>query len=111
LKTIREVIFPTKITVLRKMFNEDFAHKYCKEKVTPCPVFKEDQEFIHDPYRDGKKPEDFCENAWQDINKVVFTLASNGSFPTWMKNENSIISCFTDGIRPVVFNIERIKES
>jgi uncharacterized repeat protein (TIGR04076 family) len=99
-----------KITVLKKMFNEDFANKYCKEKITPCPVFKEGQEFIYDLYGEGNKPENFCENAWVDIYKLVFTLASNGSFPTWMKNENSIIGCCTDGIRPVVFNIERIKE-
>jgi len=99
-----------KITVLKRMFNEDLANQYSKEEVAPCPVFSEGQEFIYDPYGEGNKPEKFCDHAWVDIYKLVFTLASNGSFPTWMKNENSIIGCCTDGIRPVVFNIERINE-
>jgi len=99
-----------KITVLRKMFNQDFAIKYCKDEAAPCPVFNEGQEFIYEPFGEGKKPENFCDHAWVDIYTLVFTLASNGSFPTWMKNENSIIGCCTDGIRPVVFKIERIDE-
>ena len=97
-----------KITVLRKMFNQDFADTYCQETVTTCPVFTEGQEFIYDHHGEGNKPENFCEYAWNDIFKLVFTLASNGSFPGWMKNENTIITCCTDGIRPVVFKIERI---
>ena len=97
-----------KITVLRRMFNEDLAKEYCKDEVTPCPVFTEGQEFIYDPYGEGSKPENFCDHAWVNIYSLVFTLASNGSFPTWMKNEKSAIGCCTDGIRPVVFKIETL---
>ena len=97
-----------KITVLRKMFNQDFANEYCKDDVEPCPVFTEGQEFIYEPFGEGKKPENFCDQAWVDIYTLVFALSSDGSFPTWMKNENSIIGCCTDGIRPVIFKIERI---
>lgn len=99
-----------KITVLRKMFNQDLADEYCKDEVTPCPVFEEGQEFIYEVFGEGKKPENFCEHAWVDIYTLVFALGVNGSFPTWMKNEKSIIGCCTDGIRPVVFKIERIDE-
>ena len=97
-----------KIIVLRRMFNEDFAGEYCQEKVTPCSVFTEGQEFIYDHHGDGNKPENFCEHAWNDIYGIVLTLASKGTFLGWMKEDGTIIVCCTDGIRPVVFKVERI---
>jgi uncharacterized repeat protein (TIGR04076 family) len=97
-----------KITVLRKMFNRDFAEKFCRESVTPCPVFTEGQEFIYDHSGDGNKPSGFCERAWHDIYSTVMTLAQNGTFIGWMKEDGVSIACCTDGTRPVVFKIERI---
>ncbi len=99
-----------KITVLRRMFNQDLAEEYCQEDVTPCSLFTEGQEFTFDPYGNGNKPDNFCENAWNDIYRAIFTLSANGKFSGWMKNEHSIIACCTDGIRPVVFKVERIEE-
>ena len=97
-----------KITVLRKMFNRDFAKKFCQESVTPCPVFTEGQEFIYDHSGEGNKPSSFCERAWHDIYSTVMTLAHNGTFHGWMKEDGVSIACCTDGTRPVVFKIERI---
>ena len=99
-----------KITVLRRMFNEDLANEYCQEEAAPCPVFNEGQEFIYDHQGEGNKPGNFCEWAWNDIYKTVITLASKGTFGYWMKDDKSIIQCCTDGIRPVVFKVERIDE-
>lgn len=99
-----------KITVLRKMFNQDLADEYCKEEAVPCSVFTEGQEFIYDHSGEGNKPENFCEWAWHDIYKTVFTLSSKGTFENWMKDEKSIIQCCTDGIRPVIFKVERIDD-
>jgi uncharacterized repeat protein (TIGR04076 family) len=99
-----------KITVLKKTFNQDLADEYCKDEVNSCPVFTEGQEFVYELFGSGGIPENFCDHAWVDIYTLVFALGSNGSFPTWMKNENSIIGCCTDGIRPVVFKIERVSE-
>lgn len=99
-----------KITVLKRMLNEDLAKEYCVGEVGPCEIFNEGQEFIYDPYGDGSKPENFCENAWVDIYKTLFTLSANGSFSGWMKNEKSIITCCTDGIRPVIFKIETLTD-
>ena len=99
-----------KITVLRKMFNKDLADEYCKEQVTPCEMFEEGQEFIYNVFGEGKKPENFCDHAWVDIYTLVFALGMNAGFPTWMKNEKMIIGCCTDGIRPVIFKIERIED-
>jgi uncharacterized repeat protein (TIGR04076 family) len=36
---------------------------------------------------------------------------TRGNFSTWMKDENMFISCCTDGIKPVVFKIERSEAS
>ncbi len=97
-----------KITVLRKMYNKDFADKYCEYDTLPCPVFKEGQIFIYEHYGDGNKPEGFCEHAWNDIYNNVMILSNGGKFSDWMKEENTNIVCCTDGIRPVVFKLERI---
>jgi uncharacterized repeat protein (TIGR04076 family) len=95
-----------KITVLRKMFNQDFSKEFCQEPVTPCPVFKEGQEFVYDHSGDGNKPTGFCEHAWNDIYPTVMTLAHKGTFLGWMKEDGISIVCCTDGIRPVVFKVE-----
>ena len=56
------------------------------------------------------KPDGFCGWAWDDIHKYFLTLRCGGSFQPWMKAEDNIIACCTDGIRPVVFNLERIED-
>ena len=94
-----------KITVLKMMFNQDLADEYCQPDVTPCPAFSEGQEFIVE----REKPEGFCDWAWNDIYKVYMTLRWGGDFTPWMRDGNQIIACCTDGIRPVVFRLERIE--
>ena len=96
-----------KITVLRKHFNEDFAEKYCGPGATICEKFEEGQEYVIEGL---DQPAGFCAWAWGDIHKVVLTLLKDGSFQPWMKKKNNIIACCSDGIRPVVFNIERITD-
>ncbi|MDQ1266171.1 MAG: hypothetical protein QG635_1323, partial [Bacteroidota bacterium] len=34
---------------------------------------------------------------------------SSGAFEGWMKNPDTMITCCTDGIRPVVFKLETIE--
>jgi uncharacterized repeat protein (TIGR04076 family) len=31
-------------------------------------------------------------------------------FPAWMKDPNLFITCCTDGVKPVVFKVERLVE-
>lgn len=95
-----------KITVLRRTINEDFANEYTKEKSELCPKTSEGQVFFS---IDGAKPEDFCEFAWIDIYKYIFTLKFKGNFSDWMKEPNIVITCCTDGIRPVFYKIERVE--
>jgi uncharacterized repeat protein (TIGR04076 family) len=97
----------SKITVLKKMFNPDLVQEYCAQEATPCPVFEEGQEFY---FKDLEKPAGFCDWAWDDIHKIVLALLANGDFGSWMKDKHSNISCCTDGLRPVVFKIEKLEK-
>ena len=98
-----------KITVLKKIFNQELAEKYGQDgAVVPCSAFTEGQEFITDGMT---QPEGFCGWAWNDIHKVCLTLAKGGTFaPTWMKDDKSLVASCTDGFRPVVFLVERLDD-
>ena len=96
-----------KITVLKRTFNQELADAYCKQDTEPCPGFADGQEFIVDGLT---KPEGFCDWAWNDIHKCYMTLMFGGNFSNWMKADNNIIACCTDGIRPVIFNLERLDD-
>lgn len=67
-----------------------------------CEVFRENQEFI---VEDGNMPRGFCTSAWQTLYCNYRTLAYGGTFPF---RGNIAINCCTDGLRPVVFKLERI---
>ena len=72
-----------------------------------CIAFEEGQEFI---VEDRKMPEGFCDWAWNDIQRDLTVLDFGGNFwPEWME-PGKIITCCTDGVRPVSFHMERIEE-
>ena len=100
-----------KITVLRKMFNEDYARQYCVNPETGvCTAFQAGQTFLLDS---ASKPDGFCEEAWSAITRYVFAFVSGGGDffnGRWMKEGNTMIACCNDGIRPVVFKLERIDQ-
>lgn len=98
-----------RITVLDTMSNPKLAEQFCKDGVSACPCkdFKPGQVFV----TDFNKPENFCEWAWNDIYKYVAIFLSGGNMGDsfkWMKDNDNVIACCTDGIRPVIFKIERI---
>ena len=93
-----------KITVVKKIFHEDLAAEYCGKETSICTSFEEGQEFV---FEGLGQPENFCGFAWNDLHKVVLALSSGGGFSPFMKEDNTLISCCTDGIRPVVFKVER----
>lgn len=96
-----------KITVLKKMLNTKLIQEHRNEPGQMCDMFSIGQEFIIDNF---EKPEKFCNWAWQDIQKVVLTLLFDGNFADFSPNNpNALITCCTDGLRPVVFKIEKIE--
>lgn len=93
-----------KITVVKKMMNKDLIDRYGKG-VTECDALKTGDEFI---VKNLRMPEGFCSWAWADIHRDLAVLAFDGDVP-WVKEKGVTISCCTDGLRPVVFKLERIK--
>lgn len=98
-----------RITVLRRMFNQDLAEQYRRPDIEtiPCKFFTEGQEFVVEDL--GHRPEAFpCDWAWNDIQKVLMAMQVGGDFGRWMKDPDTFIVCCTDGIKPVVFKLERL---
>ena len=100
-----------KITVLKRVdpsviFDGDVPNvPGTDRKFTVCTAFEDDQEFIVE--ENLRMPDGFCESAWRAINHNVRALGFGGSFP--FHDERSVsVSCCTDGLRPVIFKIERI---
>ncbi len=60
----------------------------------------------------GKKPEGFCDSAWETLAPFVKELAEGGGgfYDGWMKNPQSALLSCNDGFRPVSFLIETICE-
>ncbi len=54
-------------------------------------------------------PPGFCPWAYADIQRDIVTLLHGGNFP-WMKDKGIVLSSCTDGIRPVIFKLERIED-
>jgi len=99
-----------KITVLKRMYNPEIAEMYRRPDVHkgPCPYYEEGQEYVVQQL--GERPENFfCDWAWNDIQKILFSLQTGGDFSIWMKEGYNFIACCTDGIKPVVFKLERIE--
>jgi len=98
-----------KITVLKKIDpkkiykNVPVNYKTGK-KFDVCSHFKQGQEFIVENC--GDMPQGFCSWAWRDIFKDLSVLMYGGDFPWFKKGE--IITCCTDGVRPVSFLLKRV---
>jgi uncharacterized repeat protein (TIGR04076 family) len=96
-----------KITVLR-VFHPDevFEDEYPIEKkdwMSSCYIHEKGQEYL---VRDGEMPEGFCSGAWVAIYPHVRLLMMDGNMPG-TKPGIALGSC-NDGLRPVIFKIERM---
>jgi uncharacterized repeat protein (TIGR04076 family) len=99
-----------KITVAKKLDTKDIFKTQMPETSddfkTMCTLWEEGKEFI--VQEDGKLPSDFCSWAWHDIHREISILRFGGNFP-WMKKPGIVYSCCTDGLRPVIFKLERVE--
>lgn len=96
-----------KITVLRKMFNQDLAEEYGIDGLTACPMLRKGQVF----YADYAKPDGLCDEAWKAIYQYVFALAHGADrepfyYGDWIKVPGVAICSCNDGLRPVIFKLE-----
>lgn len=97
-----------KITVKRIACYKDLIEQYENPIEHTCDM-KEGQVFIADGF---KKPEGFCDSAWDSIAPFVKELANGGGnfYDGWMKNEKSAMISCNDGFRPVSFYLEAMEE-
>ena len=50
-----------------------------------------------------------CSEAWDAISRYIYAGLQGGSLMRgWMREENTMIACCSDGTRPVLFRIERL---
>ena len=96
-----------KVTVLKRF---EPSEMFKKSPATPvgslkaCDIFKDGQEFI---VEDLEKPKGFCKTAWISIFADVRLLAFGGNLPYYKEKGTAINAC-VDGLRPVIFKLERI---
>jgi len=96
-----------KITVLKRFSPSEVFER---SPVTPieslaeCELFTDGQEFIVENMR---MPEGFCTSAWVSIYCNVRILSFGGDLP-WFKEKGVSVNCCIDGLRPVIFKLERV---
>ena len=97
-----------KITVKRIACYKDLIEQYENPIEHTCDM-KEGQVFIANGF---KKPEGFCDSAWDSVAPFVKELANGGGnfYDGWMKNEKSAMISCNDGFRPVSFYLEAMEE-
>jgi len=99
---------PVRITVLKKHFHGDFVAAYAAnpDLWTECKHFAIGQQFEVSGDAPWVMPEGFCGWAWADMQKLVYGMARGGQemFVTVDR-----IDCCTDGYRPVIFLLEKVK--
>jgi uncharacterized repeat protein (TIGR04076 family) len=70
-----------------------------------CERHYEGQEFIVE--EDFMMPEGFCHWSWNGIQNAVRMLLFGGDYP-WSIDKGSAVVCCNDGLRPVIYKLERI---
>ena len=97
-----------RITAIRKACYPDLMKAYENPIQHACDI-EEGQVWIANGW---KKPEDFCDSAWDSISPFVMTLTHGGGnfYDGWMKNPYSAMISCNDGFRPVSFYLEALEE-
>ena len=97
-----------RITVVRKACYQDLMAKYENPIDHACDI-QEGQVFIADGW---KRPDGFCESAWETISPFVMALAHGAEnfYDGWMKDKRSAMISCNDGFRPVSFLLEAMDE-
>ena len=125
-----------KLTVIDKKLYPELQRQYCADpNAGACPCYNVGDEFIFE--RNGDR-DDFwhmglntliktsadpdtvaggpklphCSEAWDAIARYIYTGLQGGSIMKgWMNQENVMITCCSDGTRPVIFKIERLDDN
>jgi len=102
--------YKVKITVLKRFHPSEVFEKSPVTLTKPqgaCEHLREGQEFV--VTENGKMPEGFCFWAWNTIFPDMRTLRWGGEFSSF-KEKGVAVDCCTDGLRPVIFKLERLND-
>ena len=81
-----------RITVLKKVETGEVFKEHAVEGArASCPMVGVGEDYVS---KNAGMPAGFCSWAWADIH--------------WIREEGVMVSCCTDGLRPVIFKLERI---
>ena len=96
------------IRVMRTARYDDLIEKYENPIEHACDM-KEGQSFVANGW---KKPEGFCDSAWETVSPFVMALSHGAEdfYDGWMKNKRSAMISCNDGFRPVSFLLEAADE-
>ncbi|WP_288341750.1 TIGR04076 family protein [uncultured Dubosiella sp.] len=99
MKTIR-------ITAMKQVEHRDLMERFENELEEACTI-EVGQSWIVENLR---KPEGFCDSAWQTIYPFAMTLAYGGGdiYEGWMKDKHTVMLSCNDGFRPVSFYVEAL---
>ncbi len=97
-----------KITVMKTFGPEEvFGHTMLRDgKAIQACSYKVGEEFIMDSHLD--RPKDFCGRAWQDLYTTLMTYYCGGDYD--YPEQGVTYQPCGDGIRPVIFKIEKMSE-
>ena len=97
-----------RITVKKIARYDDLMEQYENPIVHACDM-QLGQTFVCNGW---KKPEGFCDSAWDTVSSFVMTLSHGGEnfYDGWMKNPKSAMISCNDGFRPVSFLLETMEE-
>ena len=97
-----------KITVLKTTVFQDLADQFVTDPYYgPCPVHQVGQTFVTGGIFGNEMPEGFCAQAWQSLVMPVNVLIGGGKV---LGFDEKHITCCADGLRPVVFLLERVDD-
>ena len=125
-----------KVTVIDKKLYPELQARYCADpEAGACPCYNVGDEFLFERYGNADDfwhmglntlrqtslpPESragiaggpalpHCSEAWDAIARYIYTGLQGGSIMrNWMNDERVMITCCSDGTRPVIFKIQRL---
>lgn len=120
-----------KVTVLDKKVYPELQSRYCADPGSgACPCYNAGDEYVFERYgsRDdfwhmgagtlvkggspgsaGSEGIPHCSEAWDAISRYIYTALQGGAIMRgWMADERVMITCCSDGTRPVIFKLERL---
>ena len=121
-----------RLTVIDKKVYPELQAAYCADpNAGPCPCYHVGDTFLFARYgaaddfwhgglrtlcqtaqtadgtAGGEVPH--CSEAWDAISRYIYAGLQGGSLMRgWMREENTMIACCSDGTRPVIVKLERL---